>query len=190
MFIRLPSLAVPIFNPDEAVFAVLGNSIIDSQLIYRDIPDHAAPLTPYFYALVFLLFGKNNMPAIHAALILLIFCICIILYLIAALTDKRNTGYLAALFFGIFSYTYMAGDILAFEAEWLSLFFCLLGVYFLFKYYLKYKLFFLFISGLFFAPAFFSKQLSLLAYAISLLFCCVFAYHNSKKASVVLKAFF
>jgi len=189
LFIRLPSLAVPIYNVDEAAFAVIGNSIIDGQLIYRDIPDHAAPLTPYFYALVFLLSGKNNMFAIHAALVLLIFGICVVLYRICALAGKKNAGYLAALFFGIFSYTYTASDVLAFETEWLSVLFSSLGAYFLLNYYFKNKPFSLFISGLFSALAFFSKQLSLPVYAISLLFCCVFAYYNNKKTSAVFKAF-
>lgn len=179
---------VPFFNIDEGIFCSFANTILNGGLPYRDVVDTLAPLTSYFFAVIFLIFGKNNMLAVHIALILLIFCISIALYFVNSLVGNKKSGYLAAIFFCIFSYNFYELDMLAFETEWLLAFFSSLGAYFLLKYFLNNKHLNLFFSGVCFALAVFSKQPALFAYMPVLLFCVVFSYVNNKKISVSFKA--
>lgn len=180
LLLRLPLALVPFFNIDEGIFAAGANVIINGGLYYRDAVDGLAPLTPYFYSLIFLLFGKNNMFAVHLGLILLILCISVILYFLGILIEKRRTGYLAVFFFSVFSYTFYEPDMFSFQTEWFVALFCSIGAYFLLKYFFESKNLFLFLSGLSFGLAFFSKQPALFSYFAALLFCYFFAYANSK----------
>lgn len=180
IFLRLPLTVCPLYNVDEAIFATMGKSILNGQLIYRDIVEPSAPITFYFYALIFFLFGENNMFAIHVGLLLLILCISFILYLVGNLIEDRKLGYLAAFLFCIFSYTYGPSDMLGLETEWFVALFCSIGTYLLIKYSLKNNAFFVFLGGLSFGLAFFSKQSALFVYPVALLFSYLFAYSNNR----------
>lgn len=188
LLLRLPLALVPFFNIDEGIFAAFANSIIKGGLPYRDAVDTLAPLTSYFFSLVFILFGRNNMFAVHLGLIFLILGITVTLYLVGSLFGKRGIGYLAAFLFCIFSYNFYEPDMLAFETEWLLALFSSVGTYFLLKSFIKPKNLFLFLSGLFFALAVFSKQPALLLYAVALVFCCFFYYFTTKDILVTVKA--
>jgi hypothetical protein len=188
LLLRLPVAVVPFFNIDEGIFATSANLIMNGQVYYRNAVDGLAPITPYFYSLIFLLFGKNNMFAVHVWLILLILCIAVTLYFMGVLIGKRKAGYLAAFLFCIFSYTFYEPDMLSFQTEWFVALFCSGGAYFLLKYFLKNNNLFLFLSGLSFGLAFFSKQPALFAYFAALLFCHLFTYAVSKNKLASVKA--
>lgn len=189
LILRLPSTRPVIPGQvDEAECSVMADTILNGQLIYRDAAHTWGPVTPYFYAFIFYIFGKNNITAIRFALILVIFCVNVILYLICILIKNRKLSFLVAFLFCVFSYTFHPADMLAFETEWLAVFFCLIGSYFLLRYYLRDKYLFIFLSGLFFGLAFFSKQLSLIIYFAALLFCGFFAYVNKKNIFASIKA--
>ena len=66
--VRLPSLFMPLWNLDEAVYAVVGESINDGGVPYRDAADHKPPLPHFAFALIFHLFGQYNMTAAHTVL--------------------------------------------------------------------------------------------------------------------------
>jgi hypothetical protein len=185
---RLPQALVPFWNIDEGIFAAFANSIINGQVPYRDVVDTLPPITSYLFSIIFLVFGRNNMFAIHVGLIFLILCITVALYLIGVLIGNRKIGYLAAFLFCIFSYNFYEPDMIALETEWLLAFFCSIGAFFLLKYSIKNKSLFLFLSGLSFGLAVFSKQPALLVYAVSLLFCFIFAYANNKNIFICIRA--
>ncbi len=185
--LRLPTIFCPFYNVDEGVSAVIGNTILDGGIVYRDAIDHRGPITYFIYALIFSLFGRNNMVAVHFSLILLILLISIILFLISSLAWNRRAGYFAALFFGIFSYAYSSKDMWAFHTEWCAVLFSTIGAYFFIRFIFKSKTYFLFLSGVFFGLSFFSKQTALLDYLITLLFCGIFVYFKRKSIDTLIK---
>jgi len=187
IFLRLPYAIIPLFNNDEAIYASAANSILHGAVMYKNVADPCAPITPYIYAGIFKLFGSNNMFAIHAFLIFLIGGISAVLFSIGNLLDKK-TGYLAALFFAVYSFTYEPLDVLAFNTEWLAAIFSSLGAFFLLKHILIKKTYFLFLSGIFLGLGFFSKQVILLHFLAALIFFCFYFYSNSKNLTQTLKS--
>lgn len=178
---RLPTVSEKFFNVDEGIGAVVADSILEGGVYYRDSIDQRGPVTYYIYALIFALFGKNNMFAVHYALILLIFAIAVILYLTGVLIADRKVACWAVLFFGIFSHGYSSYDMLAFHTEWCAALFSAIGAYFFLKYLFKGRSIFIFFSGISFGLAFFSKQPALLDYLIALIFCFIFNCVISRK---------
>ena len=77
---RIPTAAIPTFNVDEAVSAVVAQEIAEGGLPYRDAIDHRGPLTYYFYALIFQLVGDWNMEAVHVAYALVLSLIALLLF--------------------------------------------------------------------------------------------------------------
>jgi hypothetical protein len=170
LLLRLPLVDISFFfSVDEGVNAVIGNSILDGGIVYRDTIDHRGPITSYIYAFIFLLFGRNNMLAMHIVLIFLVFSIAAIIYAICALIGKRTAGFLSALFFSIFSYTYEDTGMLAFHTEWVAAFFSVIGAYLFLRHIVRGRYSYLFLSGVSFGLAFFSKQTALTDYAAALL---------------------
>jgi hypothetical protein len=179
-FLRVPTIMKPFHNVDEASYAVIANVLLNGGIQYRDIEEVRGPVTGQIFALVFRLFGRNNMAAIHLALILFVILIA---YLISAiggmLGQNRIAGYWAGIFFCIFSYTYRDLDLLAFHTEWPAIFFSCLGMCCLFRNLFRkpHPLFF-FSSGLFFGLAFFSKQPAAADFLVALLFTGVFLFRR------------
>jgi 4-amino-4-deoxy-L-arabinose transferase-like glycosyltransferase len=187
-FLRLPSSYIPFFNMDEGTAAVVANSILDGGIVYRDSIDTRGPVTHYVYALTFLLFGRNNMAAIHVVLIFLIFAITILLYFICTLIGTKKLGYWAAALFIVYSYSYPFWDMLAFHTEWLAILFSALGAYLFLRYSGGDRYIFLFASGVSFGLAFFSKQIALFDYFAVLLFCYPLTYSSRHDAGASGKA--
>lgn len=185
-FLRLPYAIIPFFNNDEAIYAAAADSILHGGIMYKDAADPCAPITPYLYAGIFKLFGSNNMFAVHVASVFLIAGIAVILFMIGSLFDKK-TGYLAALFFAVYSFTYEPLDVLAFNTEWLAAFFCSLGAFFLLKSLLINRQYFLLLSGVFFGLGFFSKQVVLLHFLSAVIFCFFYYYRKGGKLNVMIK---
>ena len=86
--------------------------------MYKDSVDHRGPINNYLYAIIFLFFGRNNMIAVHSALVAIIFATGIILYKTGTLVDSRKAGCFAVFFYGIFSYSFFSYDMFAFHTEW------------------------------------------------------------------------
>ncbi|MCB1058394.1 MAG: hypothetical protein KDD11_23070, partial [Acidobacteria bacterium] len=64
--------------------ALIATSWLEGGVPYRDAIDQRGPVTYVLYALVFLVAGKNDMAAVHWALLLLIFGGCLLVFRVAA----------------------------------------------------------------------------------------------------------
>lgn len=117
--LRAPYAWVPFFNVDEALIAVMADTFLDGGVLYRDVWEHQAPLSYFIYSLVFILFGKNNMTAIHLFGIGWIICTALMIFKLADkfYGNKVKPGFLAALFYVIFISTYESWDVLAVNTE-------------------------------------------------------------------------
>lgn len=181
LYLRLPAGIEKFFNVDEGIGAVVADSILEGGVYYRDSIDQRGPVTYYIYALIFALFGKNNIFALHCGLILIIFGIAVFLYLIGVLIADRKTACWAVLFFAVFAHRFSASNMLAFHTEWCAIFFNTAGAYLFLKYLFKAGNIFIFFSGFSFGLAFFSKQPALLDFLTALFFCFIFNYIGGKK---------
>ncbi len=117
--LRAPYASVPFFNVDEALIAVMADTILEGGVLYRDAWEHQTPLSYFVYALVFFMFGKNNMTAIHLFGIAWIIFTALMIYRLAneIYGSEKQTGFLAALFYVIFISTYESWDVLAVNTE-------------------------------------------------------------------------
>lgn len=107
VFLRLPSFYTPILDVDETQFAGFAHVLMDGGLPYSDSLD-TKPLGIYlFYTSVFSVFGRMNMQAVHAVTALLHFVIAIALYACFALYNKKKPAKLAAVFFVVFSASFI-----------------------------------------------------------------------------------
>ena len=93
--LRAPYASVPFFNVDEALIAVMADAILDGEILYRDVWEHQTPLSYFIYSLVFVLFGKNNMTAIHLFGIGWIILTALMIYKLADefCGKKKTTGF-------------------------------------------------------------------------------------------------
>lgn len=103
LVLRLPSLWIPIIDIDESQFAVYANVLLDGGLPYVDSVD-TKPLGIYwFYAAIFYFFGPNNMTAVHIVTILWVLATAWYCRKIASYFGSKQAGWLAALFYVVFS---------------------------------------------------------------------------------------
>ncbi|HEX4956347.1 MAG TPA: glycosyltransferase family 39 protein [Thermoanaerobaculia bacterium] len=135
--LRLPLADRPIRDVDEAVSALIATSWLEGGVPYRDAIDQRGPVTYLLYAATFLLAGKNNMLAVHWALLLLILAGCWLLYRFGNELARDlgldegmggSAGTLAAFLLAISSFTYRRSQMLAFHTEWPILIFSTLGM--------------------------------------------------------------
>lgn len=180
---RILSLAVPIWNLDEAVSACIGNTILDGGIPYKNAIDHRGPVTYYAYALIFYLFGKNNMVAIHIALSLLMIGVAIIVFLCGTISVNRNTGMIASFMFFILSSAWFSGsNLFAAHTEHLLIGFSSLAMYLLIKSLSnKDNPRDLFLCGICYGMAFFSKQPALLDFLATLCFLVGITFLNKNR---------
>ena len=107
LILRLPAFWTPILDVDESQFAGFASTLLDGGLPYVDSVD-TKPLGIYwFFAAIFFLFGRNNMIAVHAATALLVFATALYCYRIARRLYSERAGQLAALFYAVFTTTYI-----------------------------------------------------------------------------------
>jgi 4-amino-4-deoxy-L-arabinose transferase-like glycosyltransferase len=119
--LRLPGLPVPLWNVDEAVSAVVANSLLDGGVVYRDAVDHRGPVTYFVYAAVFALFGRNDMLAIHAALVVLAAALAAGVVALGRLAGLGRAAVVAGmLFLALSAYGFHPRDVAAFHTEWLA----------------------------------------------------------------------
>src|SRR5207237_7558899 len=100
--IRLPSLLHPQPIDSEAMYSVVANEIVDGGRAYADAVERKPPLLFWTYAAVFKVAGEFNWKALHIVALVWTLCEMAGLYVISREVFDRNTGLIAALFYGVF----------------------------------------------------------------------------------------
>jgi Dolichyl-phosphate-mannose-protein mannosyltransferase len=116
--IRLPSLVHPQPIDSEAMYSVVANEIVDGGRPYIDAVERKPPLLFWTYAAVFKVAGKFNWKALHIVALVWTLCAMAGLYVIGRELFDRNTGLIAALFYGVFQQWWTWKN-LAFDGEML-----------------------------------------------------------------------
>src|SRR5947199_7008133 len=116
--IRLPSLLHPQPIDSEAMYSVVANEIVDGGRPYIDAVERKPPLLFWTYAAVFKIAGKFNWKALHVIALVWTLCAMAGLYVIGRELFDRNTGLIAALFYGVFQHWWTWKN-LTFDAEML-----------------------------------------------------------------------
>ncbi|MBN2120928.1 MAG: glycosyltransferase family 39 protein, partial [Candidatus Omnitrophica bacterium] len=156
-------------NIDEAHAAVIANSILEGKMPYKDAIDHRGPATYYLFALIFFLFGKNNMLAVHYCLIVLVALETFLIFMLGKKCFNTAAGLFAALFFAVFSWVNNPDDMWVFHTEWGVIVFSTLASICLIKA-IKNNPFYFLISGIIFGMSFLSKQAGALDFGSALTF--------------------
>src|SRR6266404_5113802 len=102
--IRLPSLLHPQPIDSEAMYSVVANEIVDGGRPYIDAIERKPPLLFWTYAAIFKVAGKFNWTALHIVALVWTLCAMAGLYVIGRELFDRNTGLIAALFYGVFQH--------------------------------------------------------------------------------------
>jgi 4-amino-4-deoxy-L-arabinose transferase-like glycosyltransferase len=116
--IRLPSLLHPQPIDSEAMYSVVANEIVDGGRPYADAVERKPPLLFWTYAAVFTIAGKFNWKALHIVALVWTLCSMAGLYVIGRDLFDRNTGLIAAFFYGVFQ-PWWTWKNLTFDAEML-----------------------------------------------------------------------
>src|SRR5436190_13542476 len=102
--IRLPSLLHPQPIDSEGMYSVVANEIVDGGRPYIDAIERKPPLLFWTYAAIFKVAGKFNWTALHIVALVWTLCAMAGLYVIGRELFDRNTGLIAALFYGVFQH--------------------------------------------------------------------------------------
>ncbi|MDH4129725.1 MAG: glycosyltransferase family 39 protein [Spirochaetota bacterium] len=99
---RLPTLLIDFYDVDELIYSACANEIVAGGTPYVDYVEQRPILTHYFYAFVYLIFGKNNLYAIHFVTIILILLSSFYAYkTILIFTKEKSSAYFSAFAYGI-----------------------------------------------------------------------------------------
>src|SRR5437867_10636147 len=102
--IRLTSLLHPQPIDSEAMYSVVANEIVDAGRPYIDAIERKPPLLFWTYAAIFKVAGEFNWKALHIVALVWTLCAMAGLYVIGRELFDRNTGLIAALFYGVFQH--------------------------------------------------------------------------------------
>src|SRR5258707_4655341 len=116
--IRLPSLLNPRPLDSEAMYCVVANEIVDGGRPYADAVERKPPVLFWTYAAVFKVAGEFNWKALHIVALVWTLCAMAGLYVIGRELFDRNTGLIAALFYGVFQHWWTWKN-LSFDGEML-----------------------------------------------------------------------
>jgi 4-amino-4-deoxy-L-arabinose transferase-like glycosyltransferase len=116
--IRLPSLLHPQPIDSEAMYSVVANEIVDGGQPYIDAVERKPPLLFWTYAAIFKVAGEFNWKALHIVALVWTLGAMAGLYVIGRELFDRNTGLIAALFYGVFQ-PWWTWKTLAFDSEML-----------------------------------------------------------------------
>lgn len=116
LILRLPAFWTPILDVDEAQFAGFADWLLHGGIPYQASLD-TKPLGIYwFYQAVFWIFGRNNMIAVHLVTALWVWLTAMLCWRIAervfpreekADSFLRGSGFWAALFYAVFTTTFV-----------------------------------------------------------------------------------
>ena len=84
VFLRLPGLWIPIIDIDESQFAGMAHIMMDGGRLYVDCLDTKPPGMYLFYQAVLSVFGRTNMGAMHAVMIIIHVLTALSLYVCGA----------------------------------------------------------------------------------------------------------
>ena len=108
VLLRLTTLWTPILDVDEAIFSNFATRWLNGGIPYVDMLDNKPMGIFYLYALIFAIFGHGNMIAVHAVTILIVGATCRYIYKITLkLTENQQSAFWAALFYSVFTTTYV-----------------------------------------------------------------------------------
>ncbi|MBU4484608.1 glycosyltransferase family 39 protein [bacterium] len=107
VILRIPSYIYPILDIDESQFAVFANTLLDGGSPYIDTVDTKPLFVYYFFTVIFWIFGKNNMIAIHFFTAIWVGVTALFCFRIGKHLYNERSGLLAALFYVIFTTTYI-----------------------------------------------------------------------------------
>src|SRR5437763_5059202 len=116
--IRLPSLVHPQTIDSEGIYSVVANEIVDGGRPYIDAVERKPPLLFWTYAAIFKVAGKFNWKALHIVALVWTLGAMAGLYVIGSELFDRNTGLIAALFYGVFQH-WLTWKNLSFDGEML-----------------------------------------------------------------------
>src|SRR5256884_9036534 len=116
--IRLPSLVHPEPIDSEAMYSVVANEIVDGGRPYIDAVERKPPLLFWTYAAIFKVAGEFNWKALHLVALVWTLGAMAGLYVIGRELFDRNTGLIAALFYGVFQHWWTWKN-LSFDGEML-----------------------------------------------------------------------
>jgi 4-amino-4-deoxy-L-arabinose transferase-like glycosyltransferase len=124
IWLRAPSLQVPLWNVDESIHAAAARTLVEGGTLYRDAIDQRTPLTYYVFAGIFRVAGLNNLFAVRVAIALMISATAFGLFVIGRRTFDGWLGGAAALIYAaLANYLLLATDTLAAHTEWFVAFF-------------------------------------------------------------------
>ncbi|OGQ07499.1 MAG: hypothetical protein A3G32_01055 [Deltaproteobacteria bacterium RIFCSPLOWO2_12_FULL_40_28] len=105
--LHLPCFFYTFLDVDESQFAGFAHTLMEGGLPYKDSVDTKPPLIYYFYKICFMLFGKYNMNGVHVMHMLISFLVAFGIYRIALTMKNSQAGMWGALFYIVFSTTYV-----------------------------------------------------------------------------------
>lgn len=133
VFSRLPTLATPIIDINEADFAVQTAIWMDGGIPYVDFVEKKTLLIHGWFRWIFEIFGVYNMRAVHAASMLLLLGTIAAIYFFVRYTSGEKVARWSALLYAFFQSFYDMNDFLSTNTETLMNFFAVLGAYVFFK---------------------------------------------------------
>ncbi|MCD6459997.1 glycosyltransferase family 39 protein, partial [bacterium] len=156
ILLRHQYFSVPIIIVDEALYSEIANVILDGGVPYRDAWEQKPPGIYFLYALIFFIFGRNNLMAVHLIAALAIALTAIGIFCFASIILSKRTAVISAFLYCAISSCGSAAHFQAANTEIFSVMFAAWAVFFFFTANKKFSRFFL--CGAFTAISFLFKQ--------------------------------
>jgi hypothetical protein len=108
VFCRVPSFVRPVMDPDETTFASIAALMNAGGRLYADGGvDNKFPAIYWTYAATFRVFGRYAMGAVHAVELLVVIATALLLgWCARRMSQSERAGWLAVLFYGVFTSVY------------------------------------------------------------------------------------
>jgi 4-amino-4-deoxy-L-arabinose transferase-like glycosyltransferase len=181
-FLRWPTFSAPLWNVDEAIHAAVARTLLDGGVLYRDAVDQRTPLTYYAVALLFRLFGENNLWALRAAVAVILAGTALGLFLLGRHAKSTAMGAWAALIFcALTTNLLFPHDGNALHTEWFVIQFTTWGTWWFWRTQARTDAWPAAVTGVLFGLAFLSKQPALLDFAAPLLTVCYAAATGQRR---------
>jgi len=190
--LRHQYLNVPILIVDEALYSEIANVILDGGVPYRDAWEQKPPGIYFLYALIFLVFGRNNLIAVHWAAAFAVALTAIGLFCFASIIFSKRTAIISAFLYCAISSCGSAAHFQAANTEIFSVLFAVWAIFFFFKENGKFIHFFT--CGLLTAISFFFKQPGGLIIILFIIYLFIKNFKDKrlflKRVSAILVGFF
>ncbi len=188
-YLRWPTFGAILWNVDESIHAAIARILLHGGVLYRDGVDQRTPLTYYVVALVFRLFGENNLWALRAVTSLVISTTALGLFLLGRRAHRPVSGVWAALIFcALTTNLFYFEDANAVNTEWFVILFTTWGTWWFWRTRWRTDLAATVPTGVCFALAFLSKQPAALDLAVPLLTLGFLAAAGQAKPAAVVRA--